>query len=189
MVLTPIVLSIKEISQSQVIQPQQNSGKPSRPINVVSPPAVTSLNRAISIKVEGSSFSIPSIDNASLSALELSYLSESHARVRIKQQPEYPLYAQRRGIEGRVVVEFDIDSSGIVINPRIADSESTSVFNQSVLKAINGYRYEPYRLGGEAIGLQGLKEEFRFQLIQDQPTKAVSIGDSQTGQNIQLDSS
>ncbi len=189
MSLTPIVLSTKESPQAQIIQTQKNIDRPSRPINVVSPPPNSSLNYGLSIKVEDSSASMSSIENTSSHTLELSHLSASSAQVRIKQQPEYPLYAQRRGIEGRVVVEFDIDSEGVVINPRIADSESTSVFNRSVLKAISGYRYEPYRLGGEAIGLQGLKEEFRFELIQDQPTKRVSTGDSRAGQNTQLDSS
>ncbi len=116
-------------------------------------------------------------------------VSSSQAKLVSRMQPEYPAAAKRRGLEGRVIVEFDIDTDGRVINPRIITQEASSMFNRAVLKAIRGYQYQPYRLGGQAIGLQGLQEEFRFQLISDQSTNPMPSGDSRAGQQVPPNSS
>lgn len=86
--------------------------------------------------------------------------------------PEYPQAAQRRGIQGRVVVQFDVDRRGQVINATIASS-SSPLFNRSVLTAINAYRYSPYRVDGEAIALQGMQEQFNFRLVKQLKPGAV----------------
>ncbi len=93
----------------------------------------------------------------------------------------------RRGIEGRVVAAFDIDASGQVINPRVTHSEPSALFDRSALQAIRAYQYEPYRIGGRPIGLSGLQQEFRFELIETVSFRPAS-GDSRAGQQWSIDS-
>ena len=56
--------------------------------------------------------------------------------VRLKlNASKYPKKAQQRGLEGVVLVEFDVDVGGKVINPKVIWSEN-EVFNPSALKKI-----------------------------------------------------
>lgn len=92
------------------------------------------------------------------------------------RRPYYPTRAQQQGIEGRVVVQFDVDTQGRVVSPRIVESPSGKLFNRSVLGAIQHYRYEPYLINGEPVQLHDLREEFQFRLLDSEPSKTESTG-------------
>ena len=199
LVLTPVVMTPQKqpaIAQAHI----PNIDKPARPEFLTAPlpelPHASIDQHMVTMPhaaINASATSREPVASAASIDVDLPGFASHKVQVRIKQQPEYPYLAQRRGIEGRVTVEFDIDSNGKVINPRITHSGNTSVFNRSVLKAIKGYQYEPYRMGGQAVGLQGLKEEFRFQLTYDKPSRAAtdtgSTGDSRDGQSPPANSS
>ena len=68
--------------------------------------------------------------------------------------PRYPHRAQQKGIEGRVLVEFDIDEEGKVINPKVKWSEN-KVFDSSALKSISSREYEPALENGKPILSKG----------------------------------
>jgi periplasmic protein TonB len=57
--------------------------------------------------------------------------------------PNYPLDAQRRGIEGRVVLRFVVDENGQVQNPEVIKAEPEGVFEQAALEAIVKYKFDP----------------------------------------------
>jgi bla regulator protein blaR1 len=86
------------------------------------------------------------------------------ARKTVGHKPTYPSHAARRGIEGTVVVEFDVDNDGIVQNPKVVSAEPEQIFNRSVLKAVKKYRFDPYQINGKAITISGLREVIHFQL-------------------------
>lgn len=91
----------------------------------------------------------------------------SAPRILAQRAPTYPSAAQRRGIEGDVLVEFDITTEGLVANPRVIDSQPGRVFEQTVLSALQAYRFEPPRIGGRAVPLSSLRKQFRFRLSRD----------------------
>lgn len=132
---------------------------------------------------------LPVLKVSMLADMETPALSVSQPRLLARQQPEYPSAARRRGLEGRVVAEFDIDANGLVVNPRITTDSSSKLFQRSVLKALEAYRYQPFMVDGEAIGLQGLREEFRFQLTEDKLDKRIPSGDTRAGKKAIIDSS
>lgn len=92
--------------------------------------------------------------------------------IRLLEQiaPEYPETARRKGIEGNVLVEFDINASGRVVNPRVVHSEPGGYFNRAVMTALQAYRFEPARVGGTDMVLTGLQKQFYFQLREDAPS-------------------
>jgi TonB family protein len=184
MVLIPVAMTQKK---PPAVEPEIRSLRilrPSRPDQVEAPPRAPDIGHSMQgVESPASLDVLPASGGILVSDIDVASYSSSKAAVLKRLQPEYPAAARRRGIEGRVVVEFDIDVEGRVVNPRITDSGSSAVFNQSVLKAINGYQYEPYRMGEQAMELQGLKEEFRFQLIENKPTKRAATGDSRAGQD------
>jgi protein TonB len=57
--------------------------------------------------------------------------------------PVYPLDAQRKGIEGKVVLRFVVDENGQVKDPEVIKAEPTGVFEQAALAAIIKYRFDP----------------------------------------------
>lgn len=55
-------------------------------------------------------------------------------------EPNYPNNCLSRGLEGSVIVEFDLTPEGGVMNPRIFSS-SNRCFNRAVINAVTRWRY------------------------------------------------
>ena len=79
----------------------------------------------------------------------------------IKAPPQYPQSCASRGVEGVVIVQFDITPGGDVINPRIVESPDRC-FRRTVLATISKYKYPPSRSGAMR---RGRVETFNFQLV------------------------
>ena len=81
----------------------------------------------------------------------------------IAVRPSYPMSASSRGLEGQVVVRFDVTAMGTVVNAVVVDS-SSSRFDRSALDAIKKFRFKPKVIDGvpqESFGLQRL---FKFEM-------------------------
>ena len=63
------------------------------------------------------------------------------------EQPKYPKAAERKGIEGVVVVAFDVLENGSCANPEIVSGPAE--LHEAVLKAVVGWRYRPAMQGGK----------------------------------------
>lgn len=58
-------------------------------------------------------------------------------------QPNYPVDAQARGIEGSVTVEFVVTPYGDVESPRVTSAQPAGVFDMASLSAVSRWRYPP----------------------------------------------
>ena len=65
--------------------------------------------------------------------------------------PQYPFDAQKKGIEGRVMLRFVVDSGGKVQEPQVVDAEPEGIFEESALTAVVKYRFKPAIKGGHAV--------------------------------------
>ena len=75
--------------------------------------------------------------------------------------PRYPRRAQEKGIEGGVLVEFDVDEGGKAINPKVKWSEN-KVFNSSALKSASSSIYKPALEKGKPVLYKGKKQLIYF---------------------------
>ena len=82
----------------------------------------------------------------------------------VRVQPQYPLRASERGIEGWVEVEFTISKLGTVKDPRVINSHPSSIFDRSALKAIRKWKYNPKIEDGEPVERPGIKVRLKFEL-------------------------
>jgi protein TonB len=78
----------------------------------------------------------------------------------IRIAPPYPENCRTRGIEGNVVVQFDVTPEGNVVNPRVISSPN-ACFARPILKAVSGWKYSPASGGGMRYGVV---ERFSFYL-------------------------
>lgn len=80
--------------------------------------------------------------------------------------PTYPPAALRQGLEGHVVVEFDVAADGLVGNIQIVES-SDPVFNKAAIKAAQRFRFKPRVVDGTPLSTPGTRYLFRFQMEAD----------------------
>jgi len=71
-------------------------------------------------------------------------------RVQAQVAPQFPVEARSRGLAGQVVVEFVVDETGRVIEPRVVRS-SDPLFNEATLRAVARWRFEPGRRHGSLV--------------------------------------
>lgn len=85
-------------------------------------------------------------------------------KVTHKATPKYPKRALSNGIEGDVIVEYDISPQGEVINPRVSHSQPSGVFERAALSALQISRFEPQKVDGEAVPTENVQTRFVFEL-------------------------
>jgi TonB family protein len=83
----------------------------------------------------------------------------------VKVPPKYPRSANKAGLEGFVTVEFDVDKSGLVINPTVIDSNGHASLERASLKAAEGFRYAPSFKDGKPVVTEGVQNRFTFELV------------------------
>jgi len=59
-----------------------------------------------------------------------------------RENPDYPLAALVRGVEGFVLLEYTVDGRGQVVAPRILEAAPPGVFDRAALRALSKWRYE-----------------------------------------------
>jgi len=82
----------------------------------------------------------------------------------VRVNPQYPLRASERGIEGWVEVEFTISKLGTVKDPMVINSHPSSIFDRAALKAIKKWKYNPKIEDGEPVERPGVKVRLKFDL-------------------------
>lgn len=76
----------------------------------------------------------------------------------------YPPDAKAQGLEGHVVVRYDVNAEGRVHNARVVAAEPPEVFNESALQAVSRWRFRPPERDGEAQPVSGLESRLEFSL-------------------------
>ena len=64
--------------------------------------------------------------------------------------PIYPADARAKGIEGYVVVQYDVSVEGLVTNAVVVEAEPVNVFDRAALDAVKSWRFNAPRLNGAA---------------------------------------
>lgn len=82
-------------------------------------------------------------------------------------EPRYPLEAARQGIEGSVVLSFDINTNGSVSNVNVVEAIPEGVFGNNAKIALEQWTYEPMDKK-----IVGMTVQLDFKLGPDSETKA-----------------
>lgn len=82
----------------------------------------------------------------------------------VRVQPVYPPREAARGIEGWVLLQFDITASGAVANVIVVESEPGTAFDKAAADAVARWRYNPRVVNGQAVERVGVRTRISFDL-------------------------
>ncbi len=81
----------------------------------------------------------------------------------LNEEVEYPDFARKAGIEGRVFVQFVVDEEGNVKNPKVTRGVH-KLLNQEAMRAVKEMKFKPGKQRGKAVKVQmSLPVTFRLQ--------------------------
>ncbi|MDA9636373.1 energy transducer TonB [SAR86 cluster bacterium] len=84
---------------------------------------------------------------------------------RLYSQPaKFPRKALRLAKDGYVLVEFDIDTDGSVIDPYVVESEPAGLFERAAMKSIRKYLYEPPVYEGVSVKVNDVQVKMSFKV-------------------------
>ena len=76
----------------------------------------------------------------------------------------YPPDAKAEGIEGYVVVSYDVTAEGMVVNAEVVEAEPEGVFEEAALASIAQWRFRAAMVGGKSVETSGVVSTLRFKL-------------------------
>lgn len=93
----------------------------------------------------------------------------------------YPEAARARGIEGRVVVRYDVTADGSVVNAVVEAAEPPGMFDEAALNAVRSWRFRPRVDRGQVVAAPGRVSELRFRLGESEYDDLFRPGDPADG--------
>ena len=73
------------------------------------------------------------------------------------EAPEFPRAAERRQIEGHVVVRYNVTPDGVVADVEVVEATPAGIFERSVMRALENWRYV-----AAAEPTEGVERRFDF---------------------------
>jgi len=96
------------------------------------------------------------------------YVWEDRTVIKVKKifdaAPTYPRNAIRLGREGYVLIEFDVDTDGSVLDPYVLESEPTGVFERSAIKAVRKWLFSPPSYKDVSVKVNDVRAKVTFAL-------------------------
>lgn len=83
----------------------------------------------------------------------------------VRIEPQYPRKAAMQGLEGHVVLSFEVTESGTVDNVEVVDSQPRRVFDVSAKQAVLKWKYKPQQDDGKPVRV-AQKVQLDFKLTQ-----------------------
>jgi len=81
----------------------------------------------------------------------------------VRVSPAYPSTATARGLEGYVIVQFDVMANGLVSNVVVIES-SHAAFERNAIKAAERFKFKPRVVDGEPQVSRNIQNRFTFTL-------------------------
>ncbi len=78
--------------------------------------------------------------------------------------PRYPHVAAHSGQEGWVLLAFDVNAQGGVVNIKVLDSSPKGIFEKSAINALKKWKYIPPKVNGKYQPQAGLQTVIQFRL-------------------------
>ena len=109
---------------------------------------------------------IASLFAMNVSSADKGYVGEDETEIEINRnyakQPTFPRKALRMGTEGYVIVEFDVDTDGAVLDPYVVEAVPQGTFERAAIKAIRRWVYQPPTHNGQSVKANNVQVKLTF---------------------------
>ena len=109
---------------------------------------------------------VASLFAMNVTSADRGYVGEDETEIEINRnyakQPTYPRKALRMGIEGYVIVEFDVDTDGSVLDPYVLEAVPQGTFERAAIKAIRKWVYEAPTYKGQSVKANNVLVKLTF---------------------------
>lgn len=102
------------------------------------------------------------VDIGGIDATAVVGINDSEMLPIVTVPPQYPNRALSRGIEGWCLVMFTVTETGTVIDPVVVDADPPDVFNNSSVRAVARFKYNPRVEDGVPVPVPGVQYLFRY---------------------------
>ncbi|WP_203293208.1 energy transducer TonB [Maricaulis parjimensis] len=107
---------------------------------------------------------IPAFEAPQLNSDSVNFsVSDRDAQPLVRIEPQYPMRAAERGVEGSCWVRFDVTPDGTPTNVSVYRCDS-SLFERASIRAVERWRYNPKVENGVPVARRGVETRFDFQL-------------------------
>lgn len=107
---------------------------------------------------------IPDFEAPQLNSDSVNFsVSDRDAQPLVRIEPQYPMRAAERGVEGSCWVRFDVTPDGTPTNIDIFRCDS-SLFERASTRAVERWRYNPKVQDGVPVARRGVETRFDFRL-------------------------
>ena len=86
----------------------------------------------------------------------------------VKVAPIYPRRALIRKIEGYVLLEFVVTSTGSVEDPVVVEADPPGYFERAAIQAALKFKYKPKVIDGEPVAVSGVRNRIVFEMSSGQ---------------------
>ena len=129
---------------------------------------VKKTNKSIGIRLLLVCFSTVFLSISAFAVTSKGYVGDDEIEISVErifyQGANYPRKALRKGQEGYVVIEFDIDTDGAVLDPYVIESEPAGVFERAAIKAVRKWLYQAPTYNGVSVKVNNVQVKVRFNL-------------------------
>ncbi len=155
-----------DVTFVRVIPPENVIVDDFLPIDIPDPMPSPPLPSETDYSPDGAGFTLsggPEIPSVPDGTLNNPFTSNGRLIAIVRVQPHYPAVAQSRGLEGFVIVQFDVLSNGTVANVSVLES-SSSVFERSAINAAERFRFKAKVVDGVPLTSTGVQYQFTFKM-------------------------
>ncbi len=82
----------------------------------------------------------------------------------IRIEPQYPRKAAMQGIEGWVILQFNLTPAGSVSDVQVLSARPPRIFDREAIKALRKWKYRPKMENGKPVEQKGMKVQLNFKL-------------------------
>ena len=82
----------------------------------------------------------------------------------VRVNPQYPMRAQIREIEGWVHIRFEVTPQGTTTGIEVLDADPEGYFENAAINAVKKYKYKPRMEGGVPVSRAGVEVVLSFEI-------------------------
>ena len=118
----------------------------------------------LELETKLSNLDLSELSDTGLMAGGIAGSQDKEAIPSFRVDPIYPRGAAMQGVEGFVILKFDISETGSTTNISVLQSRPPQIFNSSAIQALRKWKYKPKINEGKPVVQKNLKVRLDFKL-------------------------